>query len=159
MSAALSRAGYEVICALDGDEALRYARKERADLILLDLLLPKMPGIEVLARLKKDHETSDIPVVVSSGLSEKNREQRLAAGADDYLEKSMLMPDKGINLLPNDLDRRGLPDQPQARGRLPPSPDVTRPTGANLAAYEWVWEPTTSPTPSQNILASRALPD
>ena len=97
---ALSRAGYEVICALDGEEALQYARKEHPDLIPLDLILPKMTGTEVLAHLKNEHETSDIPVVVLSGLSEKNREKLLAAGADDYLEKSMLMPDKGINLLP-----------------------------------------------------------
>ena len=89
-----------MICAQDGDEALQYARKERPDLILLDLLLPKMPGVEVLARLKRDRETSNIPVVVVSGLSEKNREKLLAAGADDYLEKGTLMPGKGINLLP-----------------------------------------------------------
>jgi two-component system, OmpR family, response regulator MprA len=46
---ALSRAGYEVICALDGEEALQYARREHPDLILLDLMLPKMPGVGVLA--------------------------------------------------------------------------------------------------------------
>lgn len=97
---ALSRAGYEVICAQDGEEALQYARKEHPDLILLDLLLPKMPGVEVLARLKNEPETSSIPVVVVSGLSEKNREKLLAAGAEDYVEKGTLIPDKGINLLP-----------------------------------------------------------
>lgn len=97
---ALSHAGYEVICAEDGEEALQNARKEHPDLILLDLLLPKMPGVEVLARLKNEPETSSIPVVVVSGLSEKNREKLLAAGAEDYLEKGTLMPDKGINLLP-----------------------------------------------------------
>lgn len=70
---ALSHAGYEVICAEDGEEALQNARKEHPDLILLDLLLPKMPGVEVLARLKNEPETSSIPVVVVSGLSEKNR--------------------------------------------------------------------------------------
>src|SRR5579871_1744744 len=94
---ALHRAGYEVICAQDGEEALLYARKEHPDLILLDLLLPKMPGIEVLSRLKRQSETADIPVVVVSGLSDKNREKLLAAGAEDYLEKGTLMPDKGIN--------------------------------------------------------------
>jgi len=97
---ARSHAGYEVICAEDGEEALQNARKEHPDLILLDLLLPKMPGVEVLARLKNEPETSSIPVVVVSGLSEKNREKLLAAGAEDYLEKGTLMPDKGINLLP-----------------------------------------------------------
>jgi two-component system cell cycle response regulator len=97
---ALSRAGYEVICAADGEEALKFAREQQPDLILLDLLLPKMTGTEVLGHLKREPETSNIPVVVVSGLSDKNREKLLAAGADDYLEKAALMPDKNINLLP-----------------------------------------------------------
>lgn len=113
----LSRAGYEVMCAADGQEALNVAREQHPDLILLDLLLPKMTGTEVLAHLKSEPETSDIPVVVVSGLSDKNREKLLAAGADDYLEKAALMPDKGINLLPKILvdvvcrinRRRGVP--------------------------------------------------
>jgi CheY-like chemotaxis protein len=96
---ALSRAGYEVICAADGEEALNFAREQQPDLILLDLLLPKMSGAEVLAHLKRGPQTSKIPVVVVSGLSNKNRE-KLLAGADDYLEKAALMPNKNINLLP-----------------------------------------------------------
>lgn len=97
---ALGRAGYEVICAQDGEEALKYARENCPDLILLDLLLPKMTGMEVLAHLKRDRRTAPIPVVVVSGLSDKNRAKLIAAGADDYLEKGTLMPDKGVNLLP-----------------------------------------------------------
>ena len=58
---ALSHAGYEVICAQDGEEALQGARTEHPDLILLDLLLPKMPGTEVLARLKNEPETWTSP--------------------------------------------------------------------------------------------------
>ena len=69
----LGKAGYEVICAEDGEEALRRARDERPDLILLDLLLPRISGLEVLRRLKRGAETADIPVVVVSGLSEKTR--------------------------------------------------------------------------------------
>jgi CheY-like chemotaxis protein len=49
-------------------------------------------------------ETADIPVVVLSGLSGKNREQLIAEGADDYLEKNDIMPDKGVNLLPKVLE-------------------------------------------------------
>jgi CheY-like chemotaxis protein len=114
---ALSRAGYEVICAADSEEALSFAREQQPDLILLDLLLPKMTGTEVLSHLKSEQETRNIPVVVVSGLSDKNREKLLAAGADDYLEKAALMPDKGVNLLPKTLvdvvcrinRRRGVP--------------------------------------------------
>ena len=85
----------EVISAEDGEQALRYAREMQPDLVLLDLLLPKMTGTEVLARLKNEAATALIPVVVVSGLSERNRQKLIDAGADDYLEKSALMPDKG----------------------------------------------------------------
>jgi DNA-binding response OmpR family regulator len=117
---ALGRAGYAVISAEDGEQALRYARDMQPDLVLLDLLLPKMPGTEVLAHPKNEPATARIPVVVVSGLSERNRQKLIDAGADDYLEKSALMPDKGINLLPKMLvdvvcriNRRRGPSFPQ----------------------------------------------
>jgi DNA-binding response OmpR family regulator len=69
----LHQAGYEVICAEDGETALRMAREQRPDLILLDMILPKISGPEVLRGLKGDHSTAEIPVVVLSSLSEKNR--------------------------------------------------------------------------------------
>jgi CheY-like chemotaxis protein len=97
---ALERVGYEVICAEDGETALRIAREQPFDLILLDLMLPKMSGIEVLRRLKSEASTAAIPVVVLSSLSEKNRARLIAAGAEEYLEKSSLMPQPGQNLLP-----------------------------------------------------------
>ena len=97
---ALERVGYEVICAEDGETALRIAREQPVDLILLDLMLPKMSGIEVLKRLKSEAGTANIPVVVLSSLSEKNRAKLIAAGAEEYLEKSSLMPQPGQNLLP-----------------------------------------------------------
>jgi len=109
--------GYEVICAEDGEAALRIAREQPVDLILLDLLLPKMNGNEVLEHLKKDPRTADIPVVVYSGLSIKNRDKLIEAGAEEYLEKNMLMPRPGQNLLPKILEdvicrisrRKGIP--------------------------------------------------
>lgn len=101
---ALHKAGYEVICAEDGETAMQLAQKQHPDLILLDMILPKMSGPEVLRRLKRDRTTVDIPVVVLSSLSEKNRERLLQEGAEEYLEKNALMPSKGINLLPNALE-------------------------------------------------------
>ena len=97
---ALLKAGYEVVCAVDGESALRFAQDEKPDLILLDMILPKMSGPEVLLRLKIDPATADIPVVVVSSLSERNREKLIEAGAEDYLEKSAVMPKQGVNLLP-----------------------------------------------------------
>src|SRR2546423_705254 len=79
---ALIHAGYEVICAVDGECALRFAHEEKPDLILLDLLMPKMNGPEVLQHLKEDPATADIPVVILSSLTEKNRQKLMEAGAE-----------------------------------------------------------------------------
>jgi CheY-like chemotaxis protein len=92
---ALTRAGYEVTSAVDGDEALRLAREKLPDLILLDMLLPKMSGPEVLGALKKDAATKGIPVVVLTGMSQKNATKLQADGAFAFLEKSGLEMDKG----------------------------------------------------------------
>jgi CheY-like chemotaxis protein len=100
---ALNKAGYEVICAEDGESALQLAREQRPDLILLDLLLPKMSGPEVLEHLKSNHATAQIPVIVLSALYGKNRDKLMAAGAEDYLEKNSLMAN-GQNLLPRALE-------------------------------------------------------
>lgn len=102
--AALHRAGYEVICAEDGPSALLQAQEGKPDLILLDMILPKMSGPEVLEKLKKNPQTAAIPVVVVSSLSEKNRQKLVEAGAEDYLEKNDLMPARGVNRLPNLLE-------------------------------------------------------
>ena len=101
---ALTKAGYEVLGAEDGEAALRMAQEQLPDLILLDLLLPKLTGTEVLQRLRANARTADIPVVILSALSEKNRDKLIAAGADDYLEKNTLMPTRGENLLPQKLE-------------------------------------------------------
>jgi DNA-binding response OmpR family regulator len=65
----LIKAGYEVVCAEDGEQALALARSEQPELILLDLLLPRIGGVQVLRELKKDRTTRDIPVIIVSSLS------------------------------------------------------------------------------------------
>ena len=85
---ALSRAGYKVLGTDDGQTGLELAKQHRPDLILLDMLLPKLAGTEVLRRLKSDPETSSIPVIVLTSLSEKNKEKLVEAGALDLLEKN-----------------------------------------------------------------------
>ena len=101
---ALLSAGYEVVCAVDGESALRFARDLQPDLILLDMILPKISGVDVLRYLKDEPATADIPVVVLSSLSEKNRQKLIEEGAEDYLEKGELMPEEGVNLLPQMLE-------------------------------------------------------
>ncbi len=100
----LVKAGYDVISAEDGEEALRCAKEQKPDLILLDLLLPKVSGLEVLTRLKHNRDTAKIPVVALSGLSDKNRQRLIDAGADEYLEKNSVITEKGLNRLPKILE-------------------------------------------------------
>jgi CheY-like chemotaxis protein len=92
---ALARAGYAVITASDGEHALELAREKGPDLILLDMLLPKMSGPDVLKALKRDPATAQIAVVVFTGLSQKNAARLQQDGACAFLDKSELGLDKG----------------------------------------------------------------
>ena len=101
MERALQRAGYEVVSAEDGVRAIETAEKEKPDLILLDMLLPKMGGQEVLARLKKNPETAGIAVAACTGLSQKNEARLKHDGICAFLDKSELGLDKGTSHLVN----------------------------------------------------------
>jgi len=96
---ALARAGYKVTTAEDGLDAIELARKEKPDLILLDMLLPKMTGPDVLKKLKKDPATAPIAVVAFTGLSQKNAARLQKDGAFAFLDKSELGLDKGCEAL------------------------------------------------------------
>lgn len=96
---ALMRAGYEVQTADDGERALELARQQRPDLILLDMLLPKVSGPDVLRALKSNPATANIAVIVLTGLSCKNAERLKRDGAFAFLEKSRLGLDKGCEAL------------------------------------------------------------
>jgi len=80
--------GYQVIEAVDGEEAIEKAKTEVPALILLDIYLPKMDGYEVAKRLKGDTGLKGIPVIALTAHAMKgNREQALAAGCDGYIPK------------------------------------------------------------------------
>src|SRR3989344_4326189 len=86
---ALARDDYEIISALDGEIGLRLAKEKKPDLILLDLILPKMDGFEVLKALKADEETKRIPVIVLTNLEQMEDIQKaIDLGARTYLVKS-----------------------------------------------------------------------
>ncbi len=84
----LRRAGHEVLPALDGESALRLAREANPDLVLLDLMLPDLPGTEVCEELKRDQATRDIPVLMATARGEEaDRIAGFKIGADDYVVK------------------------------------------------------------------------
>jgi CheY-like chemotaxis protein len=86
--AALQRQGFVVTTAADGEEALEHATRVAPDVILLDLVMPKMQGLEVLRRLKRNSATASIPVIVLTSLGQDSDvQQALAAGAAGYLVK------------------------------------------------------------------------
>lgn len=83
----------------DGEQAIELAREEKPDLILLDMLLPKMTGPDVLKALKKDPTTAGIAVVAFTGLSQKNASRLRKDGAVAFLDKADLALDKGSDAL------------------------------------------------------------
>ena len=85
----LKEEGYKMIPALDGEEGLILAKKEKPDLILLDLILPKTHGFDVLKKLKEEEETKDIPVIVLTNLEGVEEVDRaIELGATTYLVKA-----------------------------------------------------------------------
>ena len=85
----LKQAGYKVITALDGEIGLRLAGSENPDLILLDLVLPKLHGFEVLKKLKTNKKTKDTPVIVLTNLEKvEDVEMAIKLGAKNYLVKT-----------------------------------------------------------------------
>lgn len=90
--------GYNVIMAGDGEMGLEKAREEKPGIILLDIMLPNMDGFDVLKKLKSGRDTSSIPVILLTNLSQKQDvEQGLSMGADDYLVKAHFMPSEVVD--------------------------------------------------------------
>jgi CheY-like chemotaxis protein len=93
ISRRLSKRGYEVLLAEDGEQGLAAARKERPDVILMDMSLPVLDGWEAVRRLKADPETRAIPVIaLTAHAMPADREKALEAGCDDYDTKPVELP-------------------------------------------------------------------
>lgn len=81
--------GFNVSIALDGNEALSYLKKEPADLVILDLMLPAINGFDVLSAIRKDEKWKKVPVIVMSNLGQENDIKRCQdLGISDYVVKS-----------------------------------------------------------------------
>ena len=78
----------QTVCAHDGLEALKIIGKKTPDLVLLDIMMPKMSGFEVCKRIKNDPKTSDVPVIMVTALSEfGDIERAINSGTDDFISK------------------------------------------------------------------------
>lgn len=85
----LKQEGYEVLSATDGEEGLKLAKSANSDLILLDLILPKLHGFDVLKQLKEDEATKTTPIIVLTNLEGTGDvEKALELGATTYLVKA-----------------------------------------------------------------------
>jgi len=92
---ALTRVGYQVLACGDGEEGLRLATEHNPDLIVLDMMLPKLSGPDLLHALRKNPSTATIPVMVLTSLPQANEGRLISEGANAYFEKALLTLDKG----------------------------------------------------------------
>ncbi len=98
----LSLEGYEVFLATDGKKALKLLEEKRQDLVLLDIILPKVDGFEVLKFIRESPKLKQTPVILLTNLSQKDEVKRgLDLGADDYLIKAHFMPSEVIKKVKN----------------------------------------------------------
>ncbi|OGM15655.1 hypothetical protein A2V56_01960 [Candidatus Woesebacteria bacterium RBG_19FT_COMBO_42_9] len=92
--------GYEVDTADNGEDGLAKVRSGRPNLILLDIMMPKMNGFEVLTKLKTDPETKSLPVVILTNLAgQKDAENAMTKGAVKYIVKSEFEPKQVVNMV------------------------------------------------------------
>jgi len=89
--------GFEVMAAADGEAGLALAKSKRVDVILLDILLPKLDGFTVLKELKADKNVKDVPVILLTNLGQKDDVNKgLELGAADYLIKAHFKPSETV---------------------------------------------------------------
>lgn len=92
--------GFEVLVAEDGLQGLSFATSQKIDIIILDILIPKLSGIDLLARLRQDEKGKDVPVIVLTNLSGSEDEQKIRSyGVKDYLIKSNYTPGQVVEII------------------------------------------------------------
>ena len=96
----LEMEGFEVVTAEDGVQGLSFATSQKVDMILLDILIPKLSGIDLLARLRQDKNGKDIPVIALTNLSGSVDEEKIRSyGVKEYLVKSNYTPGQVVEIM------------------------------------------------------------
>jgi len=109
----LAQGGYDTQGASDGEDGLKKVKEYNPELILLDLVMPKMDGMSVLKKLKEDNETKNIPVVILTNLSDYERiSEALSLGAKDYLVKANYSLNDLLDKVKSVLSRSGASSEP-----------------------------------------------
>lgn len=100
LRAKFAASGFDATIALNGELALEFAEKEQYDIILLDLLLPKLNGFEVLSRFRANQKTAKVPVIIFSNLdSQEDKKKAMDLGATEYLMKAQTSLDEVIKII------------------------------------------------------------
>jgi len=103
----LIMAGYDVKVAEDGEKGLAALEAETPDLLLLDIVLPKVDGFQILEEVRKNPKTKDLPVILLTNLGQKvDVERGLALGADDYMIKAHYTPSEVVEKISNLISRK-----------------------------------------------------
>ena len=147
----LELAGYQVEVSRDGEEGLAKIHTSKPDLVLLDIMMPKVNGYEALASIKSDPATKDIPVIILSALMrDVNKSKAVESGADDYIIKSEAMPADVIKKIEavlkkyhKDLPAVPAPPAPPEPPLSPPPPPAPQETPPS----EIQFEPSNQPEP------------
>lgn len=108
----LKAEGFAVDMAKDGDEAYQKALTDRPNIILLDIMMPKVNGLDCLKKLRDTPQTKDIPVIVLTALiQDREKMESITRGADDYIVKSEMMPGEVIQKVKSVLENSSKPQE------------------------------------------------
>jgi DNA-binding response OmpR family regulator len=119
LSEELKQEGFEAVGAKDGQEGVEKAASEKPDLILLDLVMPRLDGIGALKQMKENEQTRDIPVVILTNLSDYDKvSDALSLGAMDYLVKANYRLEELVSKIKTVMERK-------KSGRLPTGAPLT----------------------------------